>query len=136
MHPADGSIDAHSNVIVTWAHDAHVSTFSTEWLLANDYSNGARHAHPEPTLWDGSIGNAVPLAQYPELLQSTEVRRDFLRQFVDYGVGVLHDVPCVPGTVLDVGRLLEQLQRIVTGQTSFVRFDLNVRVDVAQPIAR
>ncbi|NJM42201.1 MAG: gamma-butyrobetaine hydroxylase, partial [Anaerolineae bacterium] len=46
----------------------------------------------------------MPTARYPDLLNNPDIRRDYLMGFRDYGVGVLTDVPTVPGTVLDVAK--------------------------------
>ena len=101
-------------LVIVWAHDGHSSTFSADWLRTNDYSNGARHLRSQPVLWDASLD--PPSASYPSLVDEADVRRSFLRAFVDHGVGVLHDVPCVPGTVLDVAALLGEIRTTSWGQ--------------------
>ena len=110
VHPSALHVDAGGDVTITWAHDGHVSTFPAAWLRANDYSNGARHARPERVLWDASIGEALPEASWPALAVDDDVRRAFLRSFCAYGVGVLRDVPSIPGTVLDVAALLGEVR--------------------------
>lgn len=110
VHPQSTSIDGDGNVVLTWAYDHHVSSFPAAWLRANDYSNGARHGVGKPKLWDATIGEALPDASYPAVAESAEKRRNFLRSFVDHGVAILRDVPCIPGTVLDVGRLFGELR--------------------------
>jgi alpha-ketoglutarate-dependent taurine dioxygenase len=102
-------IDDHS-VQITWDVDGHVSTFTGEWLRANDYSNGVRHPRSTHTLWDGSLGEAVPSTSYPALRNDPAVRQKFLEGFLSYGVGLLSDVPCEPGTVLEVGTFLGELR--------------------------
>lgn len=87
---------------VTWAHDGHDSVYPADWLWANDYSNGARRRRPSVTLWDAGSSDSVPRASWPELLASTAVRCEFLHGFCAFGVGLLRDVPSVPGTVLEV----------------------------------
>ena len=87
---------------LTWAHDGHESVYPGAWLLANDYSNGARHARPPLTLWDATAIDTVPRASWPELLASSTLRREFLHGFCAYGVGLLRDVPSESGAVLEV----------------------------------
>lgn len=97
-------------VQITWDFDSHVSTFTADWLRANDYSNGARYSRATPTLWDGSLGEAVPSASYSALRNDPAVRVKFLEGFLTYGLGLLSDVPCEPGTVLEVGTFLGELR--------------------------
>ncbi len=110
VHPASAVVNPDGAVEITWAHDGHISTFTSGWLRANDYSNGARYVHDSPKLWDASIGSALPEASYPLLTTDTDVHLTFLDRFIAYGVGVLRDVPCVPGTVLEVAGLLGEIR--------------------------
>ncbi len=102
VHPESATVTDDGTLRIVWAHDQHVSTFPGEWLRANDYSNGARPPRPAITTWTAADAGEIPHANYPALLADTDVRRAFLDGFVRYGLGILHDVPCVPGTVLDV----------------------------------
>ncbi len=108
--PATAVIDAGGALVITWGHDRHVSSFDAAWLRANDYSNGVRHPVRTPLLWDASIGSGVPAASYPALVADCNVRRTFLQGFVDHGLGLLHDVACTPGTVLEVATLLGEVR--------------------------
>lgn len=109
-HPASTIVHDNGDVEITWAHDGHRSTFTSSWLRANDYSNGARYVRDSPVLWDASIGSAMPEASYPRMTTDDQVRLTFLDGFIAYGVGVLRDVPCVPGTVLKVAGLLGEVR--------------------------
>ncbi len=89
---------------IIWQHDGHESRFSPSWLCAYDYSNHAQRARWQPSLWDASLADQLPTAYYPELLQDEAVKRAYLQGFRNYGLGVLHDVPTAPGTVLEVAK--------------------------------
>jgi DUF971 family protein len=115
VKPTSVTVTAQNDVEIVWAHDGHASTFASSWLRAFDYGNGARHANYEPTLWGPSIGDAMPTASYPALREDKTVRRSFLEGFVRFGVGILHDVPCIPGTVLEVASLLGELRNTSWG---------------------
>jgi len=110
VHPSSVVVTPAGEVAVTWAHDGHVSTFSPAWLRANDYSNGARYHHHAPKLWDATIGDDLPVANYHDLVDDLNVRRAFLTGFLGFGVGILHDVACEPGTVLEVAALLGEVR--------------------------
>jgi gamma-butyrobetaine hydroxylase len=115
VKPSKVTVNTSGDVEIMWQHDGHLSTFTAAWLQAHDYGNGARHANYEPILWGPSIGSAMPTASYPALRDSKSVRRSFLEGFVRYGVGILNDVPCVPGTVLEVAGLLGELRNTSWG---------------------
>lgn len=110
VHPDAAIVTDNGDVEITWAVDSHRSTFSARWLRANDYSNGARYVQDSPVLWDASIGSAMPEASYPQLTSDDDVRKRFLDGFIAYGVGVLRDVPCIPGTVLEVAGFLGEVR--------------------------
>lgn len=110
---------------ITWAGDAHVSTYGRDWLAAHDYSNGARATRPEPVLWDATASDTIPRVAYPDLVADPGRRRDFLAAFVRHGLGLLTDVPCVPGTVLEVGALFGDVRTTSWGTV----FDVRSTVD-------
>ena len=110
VQPSGAVIDAAGDVEITWAHDGHRSTFPAEWLRANDYSAGARHHHDSPALWDAAIGTSLPEADYVALTADVATRKRFLDGFLSYGVGVLRNVPCEPGTVLKVAEFFGEVR--------------------------
>jgi gamma-butyrobetaine dioxygenase len=111
VYPASAVLDGGGAMAVTWAHDGHVSTFLPEWLRANDYSNGASHVPPTVTPWDASeIGPVLPRCTHDDLLHDTGARIAFLDGLFRYGVAILSEVPCEPGTVLQVGSFLGEIR--------------------------
>ena len=115
LKPTSATKNSNGDLQVVWEHDGHVSTFPISWLHANDYGNGARHTRFEPKLWGPTIGEDMPTATYPDLREDKVARQGFLEGFVRYGVGILNNVPCIPGTVLEVGRLLGELRNTSWG---------------------
>ena len=106
---------------ITWAHDGHVSTYPAAWLAANDYSNGIRNTRPVPVLWEAADLDAIPRAAYPDIVADATARRRFLTGFVRYGLGLLSDVPCVPGTVLEVAAQFGEVRTTSWGKVFDVR---------------
>ncbi len=104
VRPASMEIAGSGELAITWQHDGHHSRFAPAWLRAFDYSNNVQRDRWQPKLWDASIGANLPRARYPDLLSDLVIKRDYLARFRDYGIGVLSDVPTVPGTVLDVAK--------------------------------
>jgi gamma-butyrobetaine dioxygenase len=110
VSPASVAIDSVGALTIVWEHDKHESVYEAQWLLDHDYSNGVRHEPAPPKLWRANIGNDLPRSNYPELASNPQTRKVFLEQFVAYGVGVLHNVPNIPGTVLEVAALLGEIR--------------------------
>jgi [2-(trimethylamino)ethyl]phosphonate dioxygenase len=123
--PSAVEVAAGDDLRVTWAHDGHVSSYPAAWLAANDYSNGARNTRPVPVLWEAADVDAIPRAAHPDIVADATARRRFLTGFVRYGLGLLGDVPCVPGTVLDVAALFGQVRTTSWGKV----FDVRSMVD-------
>lgn len=117
VHPAQARVDGDA-LVLTWAHDGHVSTFPLAWLRAHDYSNGVRRVRREPVLWDASIEPSLTRASWPDVRDDPSARRRFLAGFRDLGLALLRDVPCVPGTVLDVASLFGEV-RVTSWGRSF-----------------
>jgi gamma-butyrobetaine dioxygenase len=101
---------ADSQLRIVWSGDAHVSSFDEGWLRRHDYSNGASIRRPELTLWDSSMVDEIPRASYLELVEDAQTEIAFLEGFLRYGLGLLRDVPCAPGTVLDVAQQFGELR--------------------------
>ena len=110
IKPASASIGADGVLRVVWDTDGHDSSWSHEWLRLHDYSNGITIRAQPLTLWDASMVGEIPSASYPELIALPQTRLDFLEGFTRYGLGLLHDVPGEPGTVLDVAAQFGELR--------------------------
>jgi gamma-butyrobetaine dioxygenase len=119
--PSAVEVAAGDDLRVTWAHDGHVSTYPAAWLAANDYSKGTRNTRPVPVLWEAADVDAIPRAAHPDIVADATARRRFLTGFVRYGLGLLSDVPCVPGTVLDVAALFGEVRTTSWGKVFDVR---------------
>ena len=130
VRPTAAVVDDVGNLVITWAHDGHVSTFTPRWLSTYDYSNGVRREPRPPVLWDASIGDALTRASYPDITADDAARLAFLRGFRDHGLAILHDVPNIPGTVLEVAELLGEVRVTSWGRL----FDV-VSMDDANSVA-
>jgi gamma-butyrobetaine hydroxylase len=118
VHPSTATINADGSVVVTWAHDGHVSTFEPAWLVENDYSNGATYEPLPITTWNAAaIAPVVPRCTYDELFNNVGARIDFLDGFFRYGLAILNHVPCESGTVLAVGELMGEIRVTSWGRT-------------------
>lgn len=142
VRPSSGFVDE-SGLHLTWADDGHVSTYEAEWLAANDYSSGTRRVGSTVTLWDASMRSQIPDASYEAVLEDLSARRDFLRGFMRFGVGLLRGVQTVPGTVLDVaaqfgevrttswGRLFDVVSMVDANSVAYTNLGLVAHTDEA-----
>lgn len=121
VRPVVAEVNANGDLHLVWQHDHHESCFTPAWLRAYDYSNGVQRTRYQPTLWDATIGADLPRASYPALISDNAIKRTYLAQFYAYGVGLLHDVPTVPGTVLEVAKHFGEVRSTSWGTVFDVR---------------
>ncbi len=111
VHPSSAVVGSDGSLVITWAHDDHVSPFAPSWLRENDYGNGASHIPPTVTPWDAAaIRSTLPRCTHHDLINNIEARIGFLDGFFRYGLAILTGVPCESGTVLQVGELLGEIR--------------------------
>lgn len=108
--PATATVNEQGELHIVWQHDQHESCFAPAWLRAYDYANGVRRQRRQPALWDSAIGENLPRASYPALLSDERIKRNYLAQFYAYGIGILHNVSTVPGTVLEVAKAFGEVR--------------------------
>lgn len=108
--PSSATFTDGGDIRIVWAADGHESVFSEAWLRQHDYSNGASIERPQIVLWDASMIAEIPRASYPKLVDDAAVEIAFLDGFSRYGLGLLSDVSCEPGTVLNVARQFGELR--------------------------
>jgi gamma-butyrobetaine dioxygenase len=121
VRPTLAEVNTAGELRIVWQYDGHESRFAPSWLRAYDYSNGVQRARWQPMLWDATIGDHLPTASYPELVQNAAVKRAYLQGFRDYGVGILSNVPTVPGAVLEVAKHFGEVRSTSWGTVFDVR---------------
>ncbi|MBT4518478.1 MAG: DUF971 domain-containing protein [Halieaceae bacterium] len=103
--------------------DDHESEYPLAWLqsLSNAPESANLRGHRSKTLWDSSL--TLLGINYSEYLGNSKLRA--LRQVRDLGFVVLHDVPCVPGTVLEVINNFGFVRNTNYGELFDVRVEVN-----------
>lgn len=109
IKPVSAVVTPDDELQLTWP-DAHVSTYSPDWLEAHDYSSGRRRNKRKSILWDGNFAASVPRTSFPTLQSDKLDRARWLRSFCDYGLAILTEVPNIPGTVLELGKSLSEVR--------------------------
>ena len=117
VHPRGATVDG-GDLVVVWDHDGHLSRFASSWLLARDYSRGVRRVRPRPVLWTAADADrgVIPRASYESVRDDAATRRQYMVGLRDYGLGLLHDVPRQPGTVLEVAELFGEVRSTSWGR--------------------
>ncbi|MFT5111981.1 MAG: gamma-butyrobetaine dioxygenase [Parasphingorhabdus sp.] len=73
-------------VNIVWIDDKHHSTYSARWLRNHCYSDAERATRKHrPMLWDGSIAQTLPGANFEEARANPEARLALLNSVCDYG---------------------------------------------------
>jgi alpha-ketoglutarate-dependent taurine dioxygenase len=118
VHPSAAKLTHDDSLEVVWSHDGLVSTYPSEWLHAHDYSNGARAERQAHTLWTAAMLDEIPRATYSAISTEPDARIEWLDGFLRYGLAFLDEVPCTPGTVLDLAADLGEV-RVTSWGTVF-----------------
>jgi gamma-butyrobetaine hydroxylase len=92
---------------VVWAPDGHISTYSAEWLKAHELSEPARKARKsQPALWDRTIGAAMPVGDWRQMVADPAAELAFLDAYHAHGFGLIRHSPTSVETVLAIGNRL------------------------------
>ena len=94
IHPESARIAEQGELEIVWSHGGHVSRFDPSWLREHCYSEEREPWCPK--LWDASVANALPEAEYDSFAKDDPVLRDWLQCFHDHGFAVLRGVPTRP----------------------------------------
>ena len=104
--PAHVSQTPSQQVAIEWAPDGHRSQYEPAWLRAHCYSAAARaERQTAPRLWGAEIAGQLPQADYAAIASDEGALRDWLAAVEQYGFALLHQVPVIPGMVIEVVKL-------------------------------
>ena len=97
------ALDVDGLMQVTWS-DGHVSAYPRAWLEQHDLGSAARASRVNrPELWDASLAGDLPVGDWPVMLADPTREHAWLERYNAVGLGVLHNVPLLPGAVAEVG---------------------------------
>ena len=100
-HQGDGGIR------IVWVPDGHVSSYAEAWLLAHNLSAKSRKARkPQLRLWNSGISNAMPVADWRQMIADPLAELAFLDAYHAHGFGLIRHSPTVPETVIAIGNRL------------------------------
>lgn len=91
VEPVEGGM------VIDWS-DGHRSTYSLDWLEANDYSQpGLKRAREQATLWRSDF--EVPRFAHESVMIEGAGQLAYLDAVREFGVAIVEGVPAVPGEV-------------------------------------
>lgn len=103
----DAALIEGGKVQITWTPDGHVSHFATDWLVDHDLASASRAARKRRiTLWNRSIGNAMPVGDWRRMIVDPAAELAFLDAYHAHGFGLIKHSPTTPATVLSIGNHL------------------------------
>lgn len=83
-----------SEVKLVWSNDGHQSSYPARWLRNHCYSDSERRLRKhQPTLWNSSISNSIPIADFEEACVNPEVRLALLEAVCDFGFCKITNAP-------------------------------------------
>lgn len=118
IRPSAGSASDGSTVNIVWGNDGHTSQIPGNWLRSNSYSEPTREPRqPQRGLWNSDMMLTLPECSFQEVSTSDTGLKTWLGMIAEYGVALLHGVPCVSGTLTEVAELFGYVR-----ETNFGRF--------------
>lgn len=84
-------------ISLTWSQNDHQSTYAARWLRDHCYSDQERAMRKHrPVLWDGSIAEDPPFADFSQVEANPQTRLAMLEAVRDYGFCKVGNVPTEP----------------------------------------
>ncbi|XP_073399523.1 trimethyllysine dioxygenase, mitochondrial [Dendrobates tinctorius] len=109
IKPAQVRVDE-TTLYLTWP-DGHMTRYTLEWLSQHSYEGQKQQLVQPRVLWNEKIYREanVPAVSYSAFLETDEGLRDFLQNFLLYGIAFVDDVPA---TREDTERVAERISHI------------------------
>ncbi|NP_001128540.1 trimethyllysine hydroxylase, epsilon L homeolog [Xenopus laevis] len=116
IQPAQVRADE-TTLYLTWP-DGHMTRYGLEWLVQNSYE-GQKHQLIQPRiLWNERIYKKanVPSVSYSEFLETNEGLREFLQNFLLYGIAFVDDVPATREDTEKVAERISHIRETIYGK--------------------
>ncbi|XP_043076765.1 trimethyllysine dioxygenase, mitochondrial-like isoform X2 [Puntigrus tetrazona] len=93
IRPSKSRVDE-NNLFLTWP-DGHITRYSLTWLAQNSYEGQKRSAVHPRILWSADIYSSarVPSASWDKFMSCDEELKNFLNNFLLYGIAFVEGVP-------------------------------------------
>lgn len=106
-----------TTLYLTWP-DGHITRYSLEWLSQNSYEGQKQQLVQPRILWNDKIYKEanVPAVSYLDFLETNEGLRDFLHNFLLYGIAFVDDVPASCEDTQKVAERISHIRETIYGK--------------------
>ena len=95
---------------VSWSGDGHVSRYTGEWLRRNRYDEQSlKERFHQPVLWSSDLNIDTLRITFADACNTDEGRMRLFRTLRDYGLAIVTEGDCEPGSVKHVAGLIGEL---------------------------
>ncbi|XP_075428830.1 trimethyllysine dioxygenase, mitochondrial isoform X2 [Ascaphus truei] len=106
-----------TTLYLTWP-DGHMTRYGLEWLVQNSFE-GQKHQLVQPRiLWNTKIYKEVdvPSVSFQNFLETDEGLKDFLQNFLLYGIAFVDDVPATREDTESVAERISHIRETIYGK--------------------
>ncbi|XP_040298332.1 trimethyllysine dioxygenase, mitochondrial [Bufo bufo] len=125
IKPAQVRVDE-TTLYLTWP-DGHMTRYGLEWLSQNSYEGQTQQLVQPRILWNDKIYKEanVPAVSYLDFLETNEGLRDFLRNFLLYGIAFVDDVPATQEDTENVAERISHIRETIYGKMWDLKSDFS-----------
>lgn len=106
-----------SNLLLEWT-DCHVTRYELNWLAENSYE-GNRNSTVQPrVLWNSDVYNGanVPAAKWEKFMSCDRELKNFLQNYLLYGIALVQDVPATVEATEEVTQRVSLIRETTYGR--------------------
>ncbi|KAM6970003.1 trimethyllysine dioxygenase, mitochondrial [Aplochiton taeniatus] len=143
IRPAKTRVDD-DNLVLTWP-DGHVTKYNLSWLAQNSYEGQKKRSMQPRILWNSDIytNSKVPSAHWDKFMSCDDELRNFLRNYLLYGIAFVEGVPAtIEGTETvtqrvsliretTYGRMWSFTSDLSRGDTAYTKLALDCHTDTS-----
>ncbi|XP_019903345.1 trimethyllysine dioxygenase, mitochondrial isoform X3 [Esox lucius] len=116
IHPTNYRVDD-ENLFLTWP-DGHVTRYNLSWLAQNSYEGQKQSAMQPRIVWNSDIYTSakVPFANWDKFMTCDEELKNFLSNFLLYGIAFVEGVPSTVEATETVTRRVSLIRETMYGK--------------------
>uniref|UniRef100_A0A8C6XQ63 Trimethyllysine dioxygenase, mitochondrial n=1 Tax=Naja naja TaxID=35670 RepID=A0A8C6XQ63_NAJNA len=115
-----------TTLFLTWP-DGHVTKYGLEWLLMNSYEGQKQQVMQPRILWNADIYQdaQVPSVDYHNFLETNEGLREFLQNFLLYGIAFVENVPPTKDDTEIIAERISLIRETIYGRMWYFTSDFS-----------
>lgn len=106
-----------NNLLLEWA-DSHVTRYGLNWLAENSYEENRNSTVQPRVLWNSDIYNSanVPAAKWEKFMSCDSELKNFLQNYLLYGIALVQDVPATVEATEEVTQRVSLIRETTYGR--------------------